>query len=65
MKIIYQTKLPEIKIKCNSCQSIFAYIQTDENNQIKEFCGELHDLDYIVCPVCKNKIIIRIDGKKI
>lgn len=65
MRIIYQMELPETKIKCDSCQSILAYTQADENNQIEEFCGELHDHDYIICPVCKNKIITRIDGEKV
>lgn len=60
MRVIKRVELPETEITCEHCKSILAYNSKDIRNDMFDCMGELHDSQYIICPVCKYHIILSI-----
>lgn len=65
MRVLERKALPEFKITCNHCFSKLAYTKADEKLQYDNYDGDLHDANYIVCPVCNQKIFTAYDGNRV
>lgn len=47
------------KVTCSDCKAKLQYEQEDVQQEIvEEFLGENKIREYIICPDCKNKIIL-------
>lgn len=60
MRIIKHGTLNEIEITCENCGSVLAYTKNDIKNSSGEYSGDFYSSTYIICPVCKEKIILAI-----
>ena len=59
MRIIEKGPLKEYTVNCENCLSKLAYIKSDIKNKIiLSPYGETGDIAYLICPVCKEKIIL-------
>ena len=58
MRII-KNALAETEILCPDCNSTLAYTQKDIKHEDTEVFGKWILSDYIICPVCKENIILR------
>lgn len=63
MRVVEIGKVPEKEAKCKHCDSVLAYTQSDVEIHGDEYAGDTHFSTSIVCPVCKNRIILTIDGE--
>ena len=59
MRII-ENNQKEHECICWSCKSKLAYVQSDIRFKCDEYFGELHSHTYLICPVCKKKIILEV-----
>ena len=57
MRVIYTPKGGK-GIECPNCGSILGYNEYDIYNGYDELFGELHDYEYLRCPVCKEKVFL-------
>ena len=57
MRIIKNNQ-QEYECNCSHCGSQLAYVQHDLRSQYEGYFGEPHFYSYLICPVCKNKIIL-------
>lgn len=64
MRVVEMGKIPEKETKCKHCNSVLAYTSSDVELYGDEYGGDTHFSTSIVCPVCKNRIILTIDGKE-
>lgn len=59
MRIIKNNQ-QEYECNCSHCSSKLAYIQSDTRFVYEEYFGEQHSYTYLICPVCKKKIILEV-----
>lgn len=48
----------EKEIECKNCNSIIGYYDNEIRYSESDYFGMYDCMEYIKCPVCKNKIII-------
>lgn len=56
MRVIQRgPELLEIKVLCTHCKSHLAYTEVDVRTQHEEWSHE----EYVICPVCFHRVVIR------
>ena len=62
MKIIKNTKTEPTEITCPACESILSYTYADINRAENQDVFSLNRVvkRYLICPVCKNDIDLKI-----
>lgn len=48
-------------VKCKKCESVLSFNDSDVNNNYDNYRDYLWYESYIICPSCKNKVIIKIE----
>lgn len=64
MRVVEMGLIPEKETKCKHCNSVLAYTTSDVELHGYEYDGDIHFATSIVCPVCKNRLILTIDGEE-
>ena len=62
MRVLDRKELKEFRVTCETCLSKLAYTKADEEVIYDNYNGELHDSNYVICPVCKQKVFTAYDG---
>lgn len=57
MRVI-STPETEKEIECPHCHALLGYLPFDVFYKCEEYFGELYDCSYIICPICRKRVVL-------